>query len=308
METQYLETLGTVLEYGSFSKAADSLCVTQSAVSQRIKFLEERYGLSLVDRSGAVVTATDAGRLVVKKARQILMLEKELENELKNLSNKSRLSLCCTPTFGIVYLPKVLNRFFLANSDDLDFKFVLNTPEQSLKGLLSNDFDMAVIEHCNDLGVKDAICQPLPPDELIFISSPALSMSGAEVTLDELLQQRLIARREGCSSRHLLLKNLAEFGKSMEDFKGSIVYDDLYLTIQTVMSGRGVAFVSRSLVTDQLRTGELTEHTVKGFSCTRFRTLVLNSRQSENRFLQNFSDCIKTVFAMSDATPPAAHS
>lgn len=43
METMYLKTLIVAAEKGSFSKASTELCITQSAVSQRIKFLEERY-------------------------------------------------------------------------------------------------------------------------------------------------------------------------------------------------------------------------------------------------------------------------
>ncbi|ACM20092.1 helix-turn-helix transcriptional regulator, LysR family [Geotalea daltonii FRC-32] len=294
METQYLKTLHTVVKTGSFSLAASDLCITQSAVSQRIKFLEERYGLSLVDRSGQSVTPTEAGRIVLQKTEQILLLEKELEAELNSLGRKSRLAFCCTPTFGIVYLPKVLNKFFLSNSDDLDFKFVLNPPEQSLKGLLSNEFHMAVIEHCNPVEAADVVTMPLPPDDLVFISSPSLAIP-TELSLEELLQQRLIARREGCSSRHLLQKNLAEHGRSIDDFKGIIMHDDLHLTIQTVLAGSGIAFVSRSLVKDQIQRGQLHEHMVKGFNCTRYRTIIFKRRHSENPTLIDFVSHIKAV-------------
>jgi len=71
METQYLKTLLAVLELNSFSKAADALCVTQSAVSQRIRFLEECYGLKLLDKSGKLNMPTAAGLIVKKKAEQI---------------------------------------------------------------------------------------------------------------------------------------------------------------------------------------------------------------------------------------------
>lgn len=295
METQYLKTLQAVIETGSFSQAASELCVTQSAVSQRIKFMEERYGLPLVDRSGPTIAPTDAGLLVLNKAEQILLLEKELENELRGLGRKSKLSFCCTPTFGIVYLPKVLNRFFLANSDDVDFKFVLNPPEQSLKGLLSNDFHLAVIEHCNPVEMADVAALPLPPDELVFISSPALKMP-LEVSVEALLQQRIIARREGCSSRLLLQKNLRQAGRTINDFKGIVMHDDLHLTIQTVLAGSGVAFVSRSLVKDYITDGSLHEHMVSGFTCSRLRTIIFKRRQSENPTLVDFINHIQLVF------------
>lgn len=296
MDTQNFKTLIAVIELGSFSKAASELCVTQSAVSQRIKLMEERYGHTLVDRSGQAPHPTNAGLIVRKIAEQILKLEKNLEIELKGLSSKNRLSLCSTPTFGVVYLPKILNRFFLENSADMDFKFVLNTPEQSLKGLINNEFDLAIIEHCGDIEMKEATILSLTPDELIFISSPALLLSHPDITMEELLKQRLIARREGCSSRCLLQENLRHFDKTLEDFGGMIIYDDLHLTIQNVLDGRGVAFVSKSLVHDYLQRNELIGHTVEGFHCFRSRSVVLPDRNKDNLIIQNFMESTFDLF------------
>lgn len=296
METQYLKTLATVLESGSFSRAASDLCITQSAVSQRVKFLEDRYGHVLIDRSGSVLRPTEAGSLVLKKTKQILLLEKELELELSSLGSSARLSLCCTPTFGIVYLPRVLNRFFLVHSDDVNLKFSLNTPEQSLKGVLQHDYDMAVIEHCGQLTVPSAATFPFPPDELTFISAPSLGLPEPEVALDELLGHRLIARREGCSSRCLLQENLAAFGKSVADFKSMMIHDDLHLTIQTVLAGRGVAFVSRSLVADHVGRGELRMHTVNGFNRFRSRTAVVHPSRQDDPVVGDFLSSVSAAF------------
>ncbi len=299
METQYLRTLLTILESGSFSRAATDLSITQSAVSQRVRFLEERYGLTLLNR-GAVLAPTDAGRVVQKWARQILVLEKEMENELKGLGRNCRLSLCCTPTFGIVYLPRVLNRFFLANSDEIDFKFALNTPEESLKGLLENEFDLAIIEHCDELDPEGAASYRLPPDELAFISAPPIGLPQPEVSLEELLGQRIIARREGCSSRCVLQENLSRSGKRLDDFKGVIVHDDLHLTLQMVREGRGVAFVSKSLVRDEIAAGTLRWHMVPGFRSQRFRTLLVTPRRREDPVVQKF---ITEVLHLFDILP-----
>lgn len=295
METQYLRTLEAVLETGSFSRAAADLCITQSAVSQRIRFLEDRYGFTLIDRSGAAICATEAGRIVLQKTKRILAMEKEMEHELQGLAGKTQLSLCCTPTFAVVYLPRVLNRFLLSHSDDVDLKFALNTPEQSIKGLLAKDFDMSVVEHCGELAAEDALKHPLPPDELAFISSPTLGIP-ERVELEDLLKYRLIARREGCSSRKLLKENLARFDKSVDDFKAMIMHDDLHLTIQTVVAGRGVAFVSKSLVFDQIQKGELKGHILEGFQCTRSRTALVDPKRKDDPVLADFLASVRSAF------------
>lgn len=298
METVYLKTLVVAARSGSFSKAAAQLCITQSAVSQRVKFLEDRYGYQLLDRSGPMLVPTEVGRIVLEKADQILLVEKELEERLKQFGGKARLSLCCTPTFGIVYLPQVLNSFILQNADSVDFKFMLYSPEQAIKGLHDNEFDLGVIEHCEDLELTEFKTFELPKDELIFISAPSLNLPDMDVDMDTLLRQRLIARKDGCSSRKLLMHNLAAMGRSLSDFRNVIIYDDLRFTIDTVVGGGGIAFVSKSLVTKQLDEGTLREHRVNGFCYNRSRTLALNKNRPMERILQNFIECVYIPFAL----------
>lgn len=296
METLYLKTLVVAVDSGSFSRAATVLNITQSAVSQRIKLLEERYGYQLLDRSGPVLVATEAGRVVLAKAQEILRIESELANELKHMEGKPRLSICCTPTFGIVYLPGVLNRFMLQNADIVDLKFMFYTPEQAIKGLHENEFDVGVIEHCEPLELSGFKTFQLPRDELIFISSPGLRLPSEGLDIDHLLPHRLIARKVGCSSRKLLELNMAAIGRNLRDFERMIVYDDLRLTIDTVIGGGGIAFVSRSLVKKQLADGSLLEYRLPGFIHNRFRTAALNKKRTMDKVLQNFMDCIFSTF------------
>ncbi len=296
MESIYLKTLCSVLDTGSFSGAAKELNITQSAVSQRVKFIEEHFDATLIDRSGGKLTLTEAGEIVVKKALQILAIEKELADELLSRGSKSRLSLCCTPTFGIVYLPRVLNLFFMANTSDVDFKFIILSPAQALKGVAEHDFDMAVIEHCGALHLAGASVLRLPDDEMTFIASPELRLSAPDVTLEELQHHRIIARREGCSSRCLLVENLTQFGTGLGGFRSVTIYDDLYLTLQSVVSKRGTAFVSRSLVKDYVRRGEITEHRVPGFRNFRSRSLVFNPERIATPLAASFKDCVLNVF------------
>ena len=298
METQYLKTLLAVFELNSFSKAADALGITQSAVSQRIKFLEECYGFRLLDKSGKLQSPTAAGLIVKKKAEQILMLEKEMGSELIGLLRKKGLSLCSTPTFGIAYLPKVLNSYLLTNSGDVDFKFAINTSEQSLKGLFADEYDLAIIEHCGDLKTGTAVIYTLPPDELLFVSSPSLGLSSKETSLDELMTQRLIALREGCSSRCLLHENLSQIGRTIDDFSSMIIHDDIHMNIQSVLVGQGIAFISRSLVYDHLQRNELREHKVEGFHCFSSRSIVLPDIHVNNSLIRGFLDSVFAVFKL----------
>jgi len=298
MQTEYLRTLQVVGQLGSFSRAAFELCVTQSAISQRIKYLEDHYGCLLLDRSGKTPLLTEAGRIVARRAEQILLLEAKLLNELKHQGEKSRLAICCTPTFGVAFLPQVIEQFMLREADNIDLKFMFHSFDRAIKELQENEFDMAVIEHCDQLDVPGFDTIELPRDELVFVSSPALQLPESDLDLKVLFGQCLIARKSNCTSRQLLELNLAKQGCKIEDFKRTVILDDLRLTLETVLGGGGIAFISRSLAAKEIRSGLLREHHVPGFDHVRMRTAVIKSERMHDPAVTKFMNCILCMFPL----------
>src|SRR3712207_7302741 len=84
-----LSALAAVVRTGSFEAAARHLNVTPSAVSQRIKLLEERIGAILVGR-GQPCVATEAGRRLCQHVEQVALLESSLRQSLPGLQPESR--------------------------------------------------------------------------------------------------------------------------------------------------------------------------------------------------------------------------
>ena len=299
METRYFKTLLKVIETGSFSRAAEALYITQSAASQRVKLLEETLGHKLLDRSGPELVPTEIGEFVAIKSKEIVEKEQELFNALKNVVSGKHLSLCCTPAFGTAFLPQVINKFILKNADTEDLKFVFSQPDLAIQGLLNREFDIAVIEHCDNPDLAGFHTINLPPDELVFISSPAAGLE-ENLKIDDLLKYRLYARRDGCSSKKLLRNNLAAVGKSVDDFKKVVISDDLRLTIETVMGGGGLSFISKSVVTPYAEAGDLKLHYVEGFNHVRCRTIALKQDRMKDELLQGFIECVQELFEGQD--------
>jgi len=303
MDTRYLQTLVEAVEVGSFSKAAKILHITQSAVSQRIKFLEESFGCSLFDRSGVVLKLTAAGEMVLDSSQRILGIEASLRGKLKRInSRREKIALCCTPTFGTVYLSGVLNRFMLESSGGpVDLSFLLHNPDQALEGIVSHEFDIAIVEHCPRADLSMFKTYSLPEDELVFVSAPQLNFPTTPHAVDDLFQHSLFVRDEGCSSRQLLCRGLAEQGKSLDDFATVVTSDDLRLTCQTVLSGAGISFMSKSLVSEYLETGQMIEHYVKGFPHSRQRKIVIKPGREKEKLLGDLARCI---FGVMDVDSP----
>ncbi len=297
METRYLNTLIAAVETGTFSKAAELLHITQSAVSQRIKFLEEHFGQQLLDRSGQRLALTAAGMVVHAKAREILDKEKELLSCLQESLKRKRLSLCCTPTFGMAFLSQVLGDFLRRHSDMNDLKFVFLQPLGALNGLREEAFDLAVIEHCMDQDFTGLDRFSLPDDEMLVAAAPGYDLPSNDgiVKVEDLRRVRLFARRDGCSSKELLRQNLKAHGLTFADFSGVIVSDDLHFSIQSVLNGGGVAYVSQALVANHLAAGRLVGLKVDGFRQSRGRSVLLLPERHEDQLIKELLECIFSI-------------
>ena len=279
MESIYLKTLVEVVKTGSLTRAAETLCVTQPAVSRRIKFLEEQYGRVLLDRTGPQVRPTEAGKLVVQKAEALLEIEANLEAGLHQLEGKIRLSFGSTRAFGIAHLPKILKNFMLTCGDTAELKFMFLTPSELLQCMSGGMFDVAVLEGAAllDPSFKS---YPLPEADTVFFSAPALGLPSPETTIDALLEKPLFTRRDGCCSRILLERGLKGLGLDLSAFKKVIILDDLHLLMQTVLEGEGVSFLPWDLLVDHVAAGRAKVHFVPGFQHASQRSLVVNDSES----------------------------
>lgn len=74
MSLRALRTLAAIAQHGSFARAAEAVCLTQSAVSLHVRTLEEAFNAPLFDRSRRTPTLTEAGRRAVERAREILAI------------------------------------------------------------------------------------------------------------------------------------------------------------------------------------------------------------------------------------------
>lgn len=296
MESAYWKTLIEVADSGSFSRAAEALCITQSAVSRRIHFLEEQYGFPLLDRSGPVIEPTEAGQVVLDKAYHIVALETELVRGLARLKRRRCLSFCCTSAFSIAYLPRVFHSFMLRNGELVDVKFVIDTPGRIVQGLQHGLYDLAVIEHCEAFDLSGFSTIALPGDEIVFVTSHVQGLTPNEVDLDDLLKLTLLTRQEGSCSRTLLEANLARRGRSLADFKSVVVVDDIPMTLRALQQESAVAFLSSSILRDQTACSSLVWHQVPDFQHRRQRTLVLGEGAEHYTVYADFQAAIAQVF------------
>ena len=230
-------------------------------------------------------------------AREILCKERGLLDSLDGLVSTKRLALACTPTFGMAYLPQVLNIFLRTHAEVADLKFIFLQPLEILRRLRNEEFDLTVLEHSPDQEFTGLDRIILPDDELLLVAPASLVTPDANgyVDLAELTRYRLFARRDGCSSKELLRLSLARKGINFTAFEGVMISDDLRFTVDSVIAGEGIAFMSRSLIDNHLSSGRLIDCRIEGFERRRGRSVALLPGRHSDPLIGDFLKCIFQV-------------
>ncbi len=146
MDSYLLQAFITVAELKSFSLAADKLGLTQPAVSKRIAALEQHLDTRVFDRIGKHIDLTEAGSILLPKARRILRELNDTRTIIRNLSESvaGELALATSHHVGLHRLPPVLRGFTRQYPQvSLDISFL--SSEQAYEEVLNGNIELAVI-------------------------------------------------------------------------------------------------------------------------------------------------------------------
>lgn len=146
MELHQLKYFISIVETGSFSKAARRCFVTQPSLSQQIIKLEKELGKKLFDRLGKKVVLTDTGNSLLPRARRILQEVGEIRTEIEDekVSNQGILSVGMIPTIAPFLLP-VCMRKFRTKFPEAEIKIQENLTENLIQMLIGFKIDIAIM-------------------------------------------------------------------------------------------------------------------------------------------------------------------
>ncbi len=172
MDTQHLQAFVAIAESGSFSAAASRLHLTQPAISKRIALLEEQLSSALFDRIGRQVVLTQAGQVLLSKARLILNEVIAAQRAIADLKGdvEGSLSIATSHHVGLHYLPPFLREFSTRFPQvKLDLHF--SDSEQAYHEILQGRFDLAIITLALEQEPRLQSYQ-LWHDQLHFVAAP----------------------------------------------------------------------------------------------------------------------------------------
>jgi DNA-binding transcriptional LysR family regulator len=250
-----LNVFRRVAEFGSFSRAADALGVTQPAVSQQIHALEAHLGVRLVDIVHGRVRLTDGGRFLAARSDEVLAGVTALERDMREFSSAAAgtLAIGATVTIGTHGLAPLLLRFGRAHPR-VDVRITIGNTDTIVAAVRDGTLALALIEGL--AGGDDLETIPYQRDELVLVASAADRRFARRRALSAaaLDGERFIMREPGSGTRALVDAVLQRAGvvpkRVLELPSGEAI-------ARAVESGLGVAIISRMVVERDAAAGRL---------------------------------------------------
>lgn len=260
-----LYSLLQVAELGSFTRAAKELSITQPAVSQHIRALEEEFGVRIFERQNGRLIVTRPGKEIIHTAKKIVALNRNLQQVLSDTKTMvTHLTVGMTPTAEAGPIAEALAKF-CAENDGVSVKILTDSVGNLYQKLKAYELDLMIV-HGREPDA-DVHYERLDTDCLVLAVPVSHPFAGrASVTLDELKRQRLILRLPGSTTRAMFVAHFESRGMSLKDFNVVLEVDNMATIKDLIRHDFGVSVLDRSVCLDELKSGSLAAVPIESLS------------------------------------------
>ncbi len=255
MEIKQLKYFLAVTELGSFSKAAVVLSVAQPVLSRQIRSLEEELGIELLYRNGRGIVVTEAGQILVDRARSILGEATAISADIDSMrdSPSGKLILGLPPTAGAILSVPLIERFREAYPR-VKLKVQEGYSGHVLEWLSTGRIDVAVLYDAPK--TSTLLTQPLIEEELLLIGPASTPAALREKPIQgSMLGELPLILPSHPHGLRVLVETLLGKIKVIPEVEYEI--DSLSATLDLVERGIGYGILPYASVIKQLRAGSL---------------------------------------------------
>lgn len=257
MADRRLQVFHTVARLLSFTKAAETLHMTQPAVTFQVRQLEEHFNTRLFDRTHNRISLTEAGERVYEYSDRIFKLYAEMESAVKEMTGdiSGVLMIGASTTIAEYMLPALLGDF-KKQYPDVNVQLKVSNSDGIVQMVENNVIDLGVVE--SPVMNKNLVVEVCRNDELVGVVSPQHPLANkSALTLSELLEHPYICREEGSGTREVITEYMHEQGINPTQVNFSMELGSPESIKGAVEAGMGVSVVSRATVQKELRLGTL---------------------------------------------------
>lgn len=288
------ETFLTLSSCSSFTKAAELLRITQPAVSQHIKYLEEYYGCKLFDTANRKVKLTPQGELLKEFATTVFSDSKHFkENIHSSQADTIQFSFGATLSIGEYIMPEILSRL-LAKYPEMKIHMSVANTQALLERLNSGELDFIIVEGLFDKSEYDSTLFSL--EKFIPVCSPKSEFASGEAGFQAITKSRLILRERGSGTREIFENILQKNNYSLHAFKKMIEIGNMAAIKKMVSNGLGITFLFEVAAKKEIEDGSLSVISIPGFSEQReFNFVLLKDSFFRKRYMK-IHELLKQTF------------
>ncbi len=290
-----LETFLTVVREKSFSKASTKLGISQPAVTQQMKFIEDYLNVQVVDRKKNGIRLTKEGQMLFAIALKIEKCVANGEKELLKIMNKN-----VTFVFGASFiignyiLPRFLNN--LKENIHNDVSINVSVSHEAIEDLLDKKIDIALVE--NYVSNDDIIYREWMEDEIVIFSNQKLPQ---KAKADDLLSYKWVCRNPESNTRLLFKENLEKANfPDCDTFNVTSEVTSATTIVQTVLHSDKnatptVSIVSRNAIESLLKSGALFESRIGNQKMIRKLYIAYRKDRKHDAFIENVVDYLLKI-------------
>ncbi|NRS87489.1 DNA-binding transcriptional LysR family regulator [Flavobacterium sp. 7E] len=252
-----LKVFLTVANRLSFTKAATELYITQPAVSKHIQELEEEYKIKLFDRNGSKISITQAGLLLLRHAKNVFEIYREIDFDMSTLIQEQRglLRIGASTTISQYIIPPVLARFH-QKLQDVKVTLRNGNTEQIEKALLDKEIEIGIVEgQSKNQAIKYI---PFLKDELVLVCKRDHILGlKSQITKNDLLTMHFLMREQGSGTLEVIEYALKPFAITLDQLIIEMQLGSTESIKSYLMNSNCVAFISIHAIEKELKNNEL---------------------------------------------------
>ena len=273
---------------GSFSKAAESLHLTQPTVSEHIRTLEDEFGARLLDRLGRGAAVTRAGQLLLSYAQRMLALSREARQAMDGFQGRmsGELLIGASTIPGEYVLPAMIGRF-KDKYPDISTTLLIGGTQMVVDWVVEGRAELGVVgARLSHRGIE---YKELMPDDVVVVTPGAHPWHGRkQISLEELRSEPLLVRERGSGTRAALESALSEVGTDLGSFRVVGEMGSTQAVKQAVKAGVGVSVMSKRAVEEECKSGLLWCLRIKDLQVTRSFHLATHRERSRSPLAEAF--------------------
>lgn len=284
-----VETFLAVCQTRNYTRASEMLSITQPAVSQHIRYLEEYFGVKLFSMKGKQIYLTSEGEEVYQLARILNLNITKFKEHLLTDTGSKEISLGATKTIGEFIMPSIIAAYVREYPNRV-MKMKVGSTSSLLEKVKYGEMDFAFIEGPFDEQEFNVL--EFMEERYIPVCSPEFELAGSEVTIEELLRYPLILKEESRDGGSDIEQWLLQINHSIDNFKVVHLVDNLPVVKEMVKNNIGVSFLYETSVREELLNGSLVSIAIKNYDVKRkFKFVYRQHSNYDQEYLDFFDFC-----------------